>query len=361
MVNGGRQPPAPCGRSHTSLDPHETNGQAGEISSAVLRDMHPSGLPQPLPDVLDPVQVFRHSGWALRRRKLLNAMYRAHLPYKRLERFARCGANAFIVRDPDDPAAVAVISNTCNDRFCVPCGRERARKISSAVVSRAHAEHLRFITLTLKPSCVGLGVRVDTLWAAFAKLRREVPWRQRVDGGVAFLEAKYSERSESWHVHLHVLVQGRYFPQGLLQELWRKHADGSFIVDIRKVRDDAMAAKYVTKYATKPLDPSFEHDPALLNEALGALTSRRLVVQFGNWRGTPLVKRDQARGWKIICSLRDALTRAAAGDQEALSLLELLHAQNLPSALSSVCPDPPARSPPTQPDRPPSTPLFAIW
>jgi hypothetical protein len=145
-----------------------------------------------------------------------------------------------------------------------------------------------FITLTLAGKDTGLAEKVDRLYKHFKALRNHPLWSERVRGGAAFLEIKWSDKAKRWHPHLHVIADANFIDQGELSDVWRGITRDSFIVDIRRVKDEDQAASYVTKYASKPLNTSFSNTPELLDEALQALKGRRLAFCFGEWFGTAL-------------------------------------------------------------------------
>jgi hypothetical protein len=145
-----------------------------------------------------------------------------------------------------------------------------------------------FITLTLAGHEDGLIEKIDRLYRHFKALRNHPLWEERVRGGAAFLEVKWSDKAKRWHPHLHIIADAGFIDQGELSDVWRGITRDSFIVDIRRVKDEEEAASYVTKYASKPLNTSFSNSPVLLDEAVVALKGKRLCLCFGDWYGTPL-------------------------------------------------------------------------
>jgi len=337
--------------SYASLDPHETTvpdtygplalDPSQRIRTVPPRELEPNGLET----------VFRHSGWRPQRRRVWLALRDSDVGNARIDRFASCGSNAFIARAVDDPTRVTVIANYCHDRFCTPCARERSRRITAAIIAREHVENLKFMTLTLKVRCVGLGETVDRLWVALRKLRRTKLWATKVRGGIAFLETVYRIETNDWHTHLHCLVDADYIPQGLLSAAWEKCTQGSKVVDIRWPRNQANVMRYVTKYASKPLNSSFETHDEPLREAVRDLAHRKLYVQFGTWADKPLQQEDQKHGWTIVCSLTELVRKSKAGDAAAISILSALHRNNVETLYAALPPDTTSRP------RPPPVPL----
>ncbi len=187
-----------------------------------------------------------------------------------------------------------------------------------------------FITLTLCGKGEPLKDLIDKLYKSFRALRNHPTWTEVVWGGAAFLEIKYSDKSRRWHPHLHVIADMKFLSQAELSDVWRGITKDSYIVDIRKVRDSETTARYVTKYASKPLNTSFSNSPKLLDEALLALKGRRLCLCFGTWYGTPLDALEDtdladdltdAGEWQMIASLSMIIADANAGDAQARLML----------------------------------------
>jgi len=149
---------------------------------------------------------------------------------------------------------------------------------------------VRFVTLTLRHSRTPLEDQLDRLYRSFNVLRRRKFWLAHVDGGAAFCETKVSEKDGLWHPHLHLVVVGSYMDQRTLSQEWLAVTGDSSVVDISRVRDEKTVGFYITKYVSKPLDSSLFTDESLLQEAIVALSGRRLCMTFGSWRGTPLVE-----------------------------------------------------------------------
>lgn len=331
---GVLQVPCPPYPLLTLLDPPETsvplpNTTRPTGGSCVPAD---SRIPQQALDAceLDPLHDpdgftgFRHSGWARDRRRVYDALRASGVGTNRLVAFRECGRHPYIFQCVERPDEYALGGSTCHDRFCMPCSRERSRTIAANVLEQIADRQARFITLTLKSTAEPLSVLLARLTSCFTKLRKTKLWRNKVTGGVAFLEVTWTGRSESWHPHFHCLVQGRYLPRKDLSRTWLKITGDSMITDIRFATDNAHVTHYITKYATKVLDHSVLHDTCRLQEAIIALKGKRLCLTFGTWRGLPLTKRIEDGTWQQIDSLRSMLNRASKGDLAAQQVLQTL-------------------------------------
>lgn len=290
---------------------------------------------------------FRHSGWHADRVRIYEALERTEQPLARKLGFLNCGAQAHILRNVEDPTIYRVAGSCCHDRFCLPCANERSHAIALNVLDVVKKRTLRFLTLTVKSDAEPLSDLLDKLHNSFQKLRRTKLWKKCVDGGVAFLEINWSEQRQRWHPHFHILIEGRYLPYAQLKSLWLSITGDSFVIEIRIVRDAPTAARYVTKYASKPFNKTFLHKPRRLDEAIVALKGRKLLVTFGTWRGITLARTPTPGAWENIGSLERYIQNAAAGDPHAKAILSALTDQDLEPLY--------ARAPPLTPTGPDRT------
>jgi len=267
---------------------------------------------------------FRHSGWAPLRRRVGQALIRAMVPAARIARFQECGNWAHVFASDTDPPDYKVNSARCHDRWCLPCGQDRAWKLLSSLRAKTHGKRLRFITLTIRTEAEPLTDSLDKLLQSFTRLRGHNEWKKRVQGGMAFIEVTHNATSGRWHPHLHVIAEGEYFPHKLLKQAWIKASRGSFIVDIRYVRQTDDVTKYLCKYVTKPLDPSITHDPDLLVETMVAMKGRHLVLCFGSWRKGKLEAPKDDRNWTPFAPLSKVIAAADQGDRKAIGILDAL-------------------------------------
>lgn len=321
-----------CSLDSASVHPPESNPPA---SSACWNRVSCS--------MSTPASRWRHGSWSDTRTLVFRALHRTMQPITRIVAFEDCGSTVFVLRDLKDPDHVCLAGSGCHDRFCLPCANSRSRLIARRVLAKLGGQRSRFLTLTLRTGNEPLADSLDELYRSFAALRRSPDWLRCVDGGVAFLEIKWSPQGRRWHPHLHCLIQGRYFPHAIIKARWLKITRGSSVVDIRDVKSDVGAARYVTKYASKPFNSTFTHETDLLDEAVLALRGRRLALTFGTWRGYRLTLLDDTSGWQSLGTLDDVLARARRGDSDAADALECLPPLLLEDYLGQ------ARSPPDPP------------
>ncbi len=251
---------------------------------------------------------------------------------KRLARFDACGDAAWVFQSVKDPSRLKVCSDTCRDRWCRACQRDRSRIIATNLRARLEGIPVRLVTLTLKHRYAPLRHQVDRLLDCFRTLRQKPLWADSIDGGVAFIEVTYNPETNRWHPHLHILCVGRWIAQSTLSSTWDQITGGSFVVDIRAVRDLDQVASYVVKYATKPMNAALYRHPGKLLEAIRALQSRHLCLTFGSFRGWRLTHQDTDLDWVNLGSLESFQVRALYGDLEACAVLHALRPAPSPPA-----------------------------
>lgn len=275
---------------------------------------------------------FRHSFWHVDREKVKLAFMELGTTASRQERFIECGSAARVLETPDGTDA-KIVCNKCHDRFCKACGNERQRLITQNVLAFCQDKQLRFVTLTLKHNREKLSDQVDRLFTAFDRLRERKAWKQRVKGAAVFFELKPAKDKNEWHPHLHIITECDYFPQSLLSSEWLVCTGDSSIVDIRFVYDQASAVSYVAKYASKPIDGSLYHRPAMLREAIKALEGRHACTVIGKWRctktnpnGLRLHEKPEDTGeWIDVGTIASVIERARAGDAHSKALCQRLN------------------------------------
>ena len=350
----GEPAPAPtvpaAGPGLTRLDPLETSESPTKPSlspagNEFRRDfdkfMNEQGEPSVLfaPAAYDDQSLsstFRHSGWMPIRRQVWESLARCNVSPNRRQRFGQCGSYSFVERSNEHPDKFRIRHNHCNDRLCTPCANARSMRLRLSVLDIIQNHGVTFITLTLKGSGEPLSVLLDRLYKHFKALRQHPTWAEKVRGGVAFLEIKYSDKAARWHPHLHILCQAQYLPKTDLFRAWFSISKDSYIVDIQRVRDPVQTGHYVTKYASKPLNTSFSNSPALLDEAVKSLKGRRLCFAFGTWYGKALTDPDLdgddamdliADSWTFFAELEELLARANGGDRDARNIFLSLNAE----------------------------------
>lgn len=226
-----------------------------------------------------------HRPWHTARWQVVNALWNGD-DAALLARARRiglcCNSPTFRIRPG---GKLAPCLHRCRDRLCPFCAAHRGRQAAAKVLARSQrAAALRLITLTMAASAAPLHDRVVRLLACFKKLRAHAKWAARVRGGIYGIEVTRGKRGDHWHVHLHVVADGEFFPQPLLKSLWLEITGDSMIVDVRAVHDRAKAAKYIAAYVGKPPEmASWTGDQ--IREFAAAMHGQRLLQPFGSFHG----------------------------------------------------------------------------
>jgi hypothetical protein len=287
------------------------------------------------------------------RKKVFASMCRTQQTEARKHAFWHCCSRVHVMSNPQT-GEIDLYPETCHDRFCLPCGARRSRRIAAATegLMKAATNKLMFVTLTVRgrPSD-SLTSMLDRLRAAWKELRRLKGWSNTIKGGVVMLEVKWSRTSGGhWHPHYHLICEGAWLDEKWLQLAWKLLTRDSDQVKVQAVNDEAIALRYVSKYASKPVDPSFVMRPSLIDEAMKSLKGVRLAACFGSWHGTPLSKgvedaetddTEAISGWVYKGTVDDCRTRAAVEGRQARAFMARVEALlRLRSALALRCRSP---------------------
>lgn len=189
----------------------------------------------------------------------------------------------------------------------------------------AEGKSLRFVTLTLHSTDENLVDLLRLMRESFARLRLSKTWTEAVHAGAMFIEITRGRFGSRWHVHAHCLVAGRWMDHSQLKEAWRKASKGSYICDIRAVKDNGMAVRYVAKYATKGLDHSILRELPELVEAIIALSGTRMISTFGEWYNAEIDEDVETPiEWRKLGRLDAIMLAAAQGESWAVGCLQAL-------------------------------------
>lgn len=299
-----------------SLDPDESNPQNGSCADV----------------------AFRHSWWR-RDRAAIDSVLQAVFPdSKRLSRFRDCGNASWVFASRTEPGKYKVCCDSCRDRWCRSCQRDRSRIIATNLRKRLEGSKIKLVTLTLRHRDQPLRSQIDRLLDCFRTLRRKPLWAAAVLGGVAFVEVTWNAATRRWHPHLHILCTGSYLPQPLLSGLWSQITGGSFICDVRAVTDLDKVAAYVVKYASKPMNTAIYRDQRALREAVDALQGRHLCITFGEFRGWKLTTAGDGDDWLNIGTLCMLREKASQGDRDSQAVLDCLRRDERPPELPEADP-----------------------
>lgn len=285
---------------------------------------------------------FRHSRWVAKRERTLVALHDAKVSQERLERFQKCGRNAWVLVDKENDERFRLACFRCRDRFCDPCAAERRQTIAANLREQLPDARLRLLTLTIKARDWPLSDQIDFFLESFRKLRGRREIARRITGGLWFFELTLNGATRQWHPHLHVIAEGHFLPHQLLKNTWADVTGDSFIVDVRRLRDTNAAAAYVLKYATKGIGTSVWQDKDRYAEAIASLAGRRTFGAFGSWQKLSLSRvTTSPDAWEPVAPLHVLVADAERGDPEARRILAFLRRADANEPLDLHSHDPP--------------------
>jgi hypothetical protein len=103
------------------------------------------------------------------------------------------------------------------------------------------------------------------------------------------IEVTWNPTREQWHPHAHCLIDGGFWHQGKIADLWEGVTGDSRVVDVRLIRSRKNAVNYIAKYISKGGDIKRLPDDRIAEYAV-ALSGVRLIQTFGVSHG---IKKDQ--------------------------------------------------------------------
>lgn len=276
-------------------------------------------------------------------------MHRTAQPFKRRDRFCNCGAQLHLARRGDE---LVLSSFTCGDRACEPCQEARRQQLLTRTEAMYDASggNCRFFTFTMRHNNTSLRAQIARLRHCLRLLHQRDWWKRHARGGIDAIEFKLARNGRDYHVHAHCIIEGTWIPLDELSRVWLEITGDSSIVDVREISDGNHAARYVTKYATKPIAEDVLLSPDHLDEAIVALKGARMVSAWGTWQGVDKDDDTETRpDFHRIASIANLVDASVHGDGGARIFLQLAVAKwpRLEMLL------PPASIAPLPPDTPP--------
>lgn len=209
-------------------------------------------------------------------------------PYKkRSYKLSRCRKFGFFARHKET-GLVEAFRSSCKIRWCPLCG--------SALVSwRTHScsewlvrlDRPKFATYTVQHTDESLDSQVKSLYLYLRYLRQLRNFRKYVRGGIWFPQIKRSSGDGLWHPHAHCLLDSTYYPPEEFHADWQKSSRGSYVADIREVRDNTKVVNDVVRYSAYPGDlAALSLDDAVT--VYRAFHGKRLCGTWGTAKGVQL-------------------------------------------------------------------------
>ncbi len=281
------------------------------------------------------VQARFHIGQHGQRRQLVRALFTqaesdedSHSdldtpsPSRKLgNKLCQCGRQPILYQREDGTLCRSMAR--CNSRICPTCGPYRVRELEGRVTKMVkNIDDARLLTLTLQSSDRPLADQLQHLREAFKKLRRTKAWKSHVIGGCHVFECTYNKKTDRWHPHLHVVLDGIFWKQSKIADLWEIESGGSRICDIRRVPSRSALVKYLAKYVSKSQTPGQLPSRRLVEWAF-ATHGLRIAQTFGTLHGRKLDDSTKPEKLKLtevgaIAPIADA---AVVGDLRASRLM----------------------------------------
>ena len=227
-------------------------------------------------------QSTAHRGLQSSRKTIAEALHGEAATKHRAYRIRDC--SQVPVFGVDEEGELFVRLGLCKDRLCPLCSSQRSKEVGERVHRQVSAfDACRFLTLTLKHRQESLSSALSRLREGFRRLRQRRSWRTKVSACVFSLEVKWSEKTESWHPHLHILADGGFWEQRDLAREWKECTGDSPIVDIRAVPSRNHAAFYIAKYVCKA-EGIDQWPPYRICEFAVTMHGKRMIESWGRKR-----------------------------------------------------------------------------
>lgn len=179
-----------------------------------------------------------------------------------------------------------IIGHYCNTRICHVCNRIRTAKLMNGYISQLDKRSLQFVTLTLPnctaselPGTVKMMIKTVSNIVKVYRVRRKQPLH-----GVRKIEVTYNSKSDTYHPHIHMLIDGD--GDGVIDEwLLRIPTAKKQAQDVRDADTDSLSElfKYATKFLAKTGDEITVYVRAL-DVIMLSIRGIRLFQPFGNIR-----------------------------------------------------------------------------
>lgn len=188
---------------------------------------------------------------------------------------------------------------------------------------------MRHCVLTIGVGEQGMKNRADHITASFRRLRETTLWAECVRAFVATMEITEGTNRQ-WHVHLHVLWDGKFIPHAKLKAAWQRATGDSMIVYLKHVPDRDKAAGYVASYVAKPPEAMIMTEEEV-REFADAFAGRRMLITGGP-KPAVVNEEDDVPDVKEPATLLVDVNRMHA--QESLGIEQVSHACDILSRLS---------------------------
>lgn len=212
---------------------------------------------------------------------------------KQVTKLESCGWNP-VVRERVTTGELLLSQSRCKSRLCPLCLHSRSRFLRGRLIPIVRKiDPPRHLTLTLRSSDSSLFDQLQRLMKSFAKLRRHKLWKEKVKGGFYVIEVTFNASKNTWHPHIHAILDGQYIAFRQLQAAWLEVTGDSNYVHIKRTPTQAAAVNYLTSYVGKGSDVA-RYPKRKIGEWATSTIGMRLVSTFGSHHGVRLGKTDRA-------------------------------------------------------------------
>jgi len=181
----------------------------------------------------------------------------------------------------------------CNNRWCIVCNRIRTAKLIKGYLPEFEKmQDPQFVTLSpVSMSCEDLESSIDKMTKEFIKIKNLFYGRRTFQiNGVRKIEATYNARTDEYHPHFHIILDGKEVAEALIQEWLKRYptsnraANKAFPADKGSILE---LFKYTTKLTTKNKvtrdedKTTIEVNPVALDVIFQALRKKRTFQSMG--------------------------------------------------------------------------------
>ena len=133
---------------------------------------------------------------------------------------------------------------SCGSRVCPHCRRKWFGYHFNALYKLVKTwPVIHSMTLTVRniPDAEFGRSCVKEIRANFSRLR--AVFAKQIAGGFYVVQA--TNKGKGWHLHLHIIFNGEFIKQEKISAAWEKITGGSYIVDVRDVKNPKKALQYL--------------------------------------------------------------------------------------------------------------------
>lgn len=230
------------------------------------------------------------------------------------DKLQACSTDFFVVKYSD---GYRLKPQLCRDRICPICQWFRALKLKKRFADTIKSlQRPKLLTLTIKTKSEPLEVSARRILKYFARLRRRAAFKSACARGFWVLEWTYNQPDDSYHTHLHCILDSHFIPHELISRLWHQITGDSYIVDIRLA--NRSHASYLAKYVAK--NSLVIPPPHRLEDYINSCKSIRTYGSWGKLKvqAEPELELEEGEHFGLLSTI---IAKARSGHLESLVLL----------------------------------------